>query len=106
MEVIDGKWILARLEKRRGAKADLARALGLPMDMLSKTLTGIRQVQPEEVPKLLAYFSNQSNRHHPAPHDDVMRRLQDRVGELTVQEARLLLAAADGLIAHRQGEGE
>lgn len=99
MEVIDGKWILARLENRRGAKADLARALGLPMHMLSKILTGARHVQPEEVPKLLSYFSNQE-----APHGDVTQQLRQRIDQLTEQEARLLLAAADGMIAHRQEE--
>lgn len=59
MDVIDGAWISARLpDKRenRGERARLARHMGWDSAKLSKTLSGVRKVQAEEIPKLLSFF--------------------------------------------------
>ncbi len=57
MEVINGAWIKSRLSGVRGEQAKLARFLGISTDKLSKTLAGGREVQSEEVPKLLEFFN-------------------------------------------------
>ena len=54
--IIDGEWIKARLSPKRGEQKKLADFLGIEPDKLTKTLKGIRDVQPEEVPLLLEYF--------------------------------------------------
>jgi hypothetical protein len=41
---------------KRGEKARLAEALGIGPDQVAKILTGVRRVQPEEVPKLMAFY--------------------------------------------------
>ncbi|MBN8292847.1 hypothetical protein JI664_12805 [Rhodobacter sp. NTK016B] len=56
MEAIDGKWIVRHLTGRRGEKAQLARAIGTKPDNISKIISGVRAVQPEEVPKVLEFF--------------------------------------------------
>lgn len=56
MDVIDGRWIGARLTKRRGEKKKLADAMGIDLPKLSKVLSGERDVQPHELPRVLAYF--------------------------------------------------
>lgn len=55
-QIIDGSWISSQLTGRRGEKADLARSLGVRPDIVSKIISGERSVQPEELPKLLAFF--------------------------------------------------
>lgn len=100
MDVIDGKWIAARLGKDRGAKVALADALGVKPDVVSKILSGTRRVQPEEIPKVLAYFDV------PADEDDVTHRLLARIDLLTEQEREFLLAAAEGMIARHLAEDQ
>lgn len=100
MDVIDGKWILARLTGARGEKSALAEAMGIPTHMLSKVLKGERRVQPEEIPKVIAYFDAGSQQDR----DDLTRAILDRIEQLDAQERRFLLAAADGLISRRQAE--
>lgn len=56
MEVIDGAWIRARLTGVRGEKARLAACMGIRAEQLSKVLADKRDVQPEEVPSVLAFF--------------------------------------------------
>lgn len=56
MEVIDGTWIKKRLTDRHGEKAELARAIGISPAKVSLILSGERRVQPEEIPRVLAYF--------------------------------------------------
>lgn len=56
MDVIDGRWIAARLTGRRGEKKQLAEAMGIDLPKLSKVLSGERGVQPHELPRLLAWF--------------------------------------------------
>lgn len=100
MDVIDGKWIAARLGKSRGAKAALADAMGVGQDVVSKILNGKRRVQPEEIPRVLAYFDE------PATEDDVTHRLLARIELLTEQEREFLLAAAEGMIARHRLEDQ
>ena len=59
MEIVDAKWLLARMSGKRGEKARLAEAMGIGADQVAKILTGVRRVQPEEVPKLLAFFNEE-----------------------------------------------
>lgn len=56
MDIIDANWIKSRLSGRHGEQAQLARAMGIDNDKLSKTLRGLRRVQPEEIPAVLAFF--------------------------------------------------
>lgn len=59
MEKIDGNWILARLDNKRGEKARLARALGIDQSMMSRILNGEREIQQDELPKVLTFFGVQ-----------------------------------------------
>lgn len=71
-DIIDGKWISARLRVgRRGAKAELARAMGISNDKLSKILKGDRQVQPQEIPRVLRFFGHTMALVQPATSDDM-----------------------------------
>lgn len=56
MDVIDGKWIKARLSGKRGAQARLAEHMGISPDQMTKILRGIRRVQPEEIPRVISFF--------------------------------------------------
>lgn len=58
MDVIDGKWIAARLTGRRGEKAELARHMRVGPDIVAKILSGERRVQPEEAPRVVSFFGN------------------------------------------------
>lgn len=99
MDVIDGEWIKARLGTGRGSKADLARAMGVRPDVVSKILNGTRRVQPREIPKVVAYFRDA----HPEE-DELTRQLLLRIEQLDDEERRYLLAAADGFLAQRTRE--
>lgn len=56
MDTVDAKWIAARLSGERGEKARLARAMGIKPDVLSKIMSGTRQIQANEIPAVLAFF--------------------------------------------------
>lgn len=56
MDKIDRAWISARLTGRHGEKRDIAEAMGIRLDQLSKVLSGDRKVQANEIPGLLGYF--------------------------------------------------
>ena len=60
MDVIDGKWIKARLSGQRGEQARLAEAMGIDNDKISKILKGLRKVQPEEIPAVIAFFEDRT----------------------------------------------
>jgi transcriptional regulator with XRE-family HTH domain len=57
METVDTKWLISRMSGKRGEKARLAEALGIGPDQVAKILNGVRRVQPDEIPKLLAFFN-------------------------------------------------
>jgi hypothetical protein len=48
MEIITGEWIKARLKGGRSEKARLAEAMGVTPDILSKVLSGVRQLKQGE----------------------------------------------------------
>lgn len=56
MDVVDGKWIEARLTGKHGELKKLADAIGIEPAKVTKILKGKRNVQPDELPRLLAYF--------------------------------------------------
>lgn len=56
MDIIDGKWISDRLTGAWGEQARLAEAMGIDGDKVSKILKGKRNVQPAEVPRVVAFF--------------------------------------------------
>ena len=59
METVDTKWLLARMSGKRGEKARLAEALGIKPDQGAKILNGVRRVQPDEIPRLMAFFNEE-----------------------------------------------
>lgn len=58
MEVIDRNWIARRLTGRRGERAELARFMNVKPDIVTKILSGDRRVQPEEIPRVVAFFED------------------------------------------------
>lgn len=60
MEVVDRHWLQARLTGKRGELARIAEALGIKAPEVSKILSGVRRIQPEEIPKLLRHFGEDS----------------------------------------------
>lgn len=55
---IDRFWIRERLEGApRGTRNNLAQHLGIDPNKLTKILNGTREVQQDEVPKLLSFFN-------------------------------------------------
>lgn len=62
MDVIDGEWIKARMTGDRGEQARLAAAMGIDNDKISKVLKGLRRVQPNEIPLVLAFFDEDSSK--------------------------------------------
>lgn len=61
MDVIDRQWIEKRLTGRRGERAELARFIGVKPDIVTKILSGERRVQPEEIPKVVAFFQGEQH---------------------------------------------
>ena len=58
METIDRHWIKARLEPLgRGSQARLAAHMGIKPDQLSKIMRGDRDVQQDEMPRVLSFFN-------------------------------------------------
>lgn len=82
-EVIDGNWIARRLTGARGEKAQIARAMGIDPQKLSKTLMGKRQVQPAEIPGLLAHFGL-ANRNGPGMSESPVTPLDRNQDEPTL----------------------
>ena len=60
MEIVDIRWLKARLTGARGEKARLAEAIGIKPDQVAKILHGVRRIQPDEVPKIMAFFDEVS----------------------------------------------
>lgn len=58
MEKIDRHWIRIRLDRMpRGSQARLAEHLGIPSNTMSKIMSGIRDIQQDEIPKVLSFFN-------------------------------------------------
>lgn len=58
MEKIDRHWIKARLSGTpRGTQTRLAEHLGIESNVMSKIMTGVRDLQQDEIPKVLTFFN-------------------------------------------------
>lgn len=58
MDMIDRHWIKARLAKmERGTQKRLAEHMGIPGTTLSKIMSGVRDLQQNEIPKVLDFFN-------------------------------------------------
>ncbi|RMC37517.1 XRE family transcriptional regulator [Paracoccus alkanivorans] len=58
MENIDRHWIKVRLARMgRGAQARLADHLGIDPNKMSKIMSGTREIQQDEIPKVLSFFN-------------------------------------------------
>ncbi|OWU80447.1 hypothetical protein ATO1_08865 [Phaeobacter sp. 22II1-1F12B] len=93
MEVIDGKWIRARLSGKRGEQTRLAKFLNISTDKLAKTLSGNRNVQPSEVPLLLEFFKENI----PVESDD-QTEIYQQIGRLNTTGQRILRKQLDALL--------
>ena len=87
METINGDWILRRMKGKRGEKAALARALGIGPDMVTKILSGERNVQPAEIGPLLEFFG-EAIRPAAGGLDDIIGQTFNQLSEEAKQEAR------------------
>ena len=96
METIDAQWLKKRLSGDRGQKAALAEAIGVGTDKISKMISGIRKVQADEIPKILAFFGEASQEVDP----ELLAIWQ----KLAPQERVFLLNAAKGLAAEGHEE--
>jgi DNA-binding transcriptional regulator YdaS (Cro superfamily) len=57
MDIIDRDWIAARLATRKhGAQRELADAIGLKPDMMSKVMAGTRQISAAEAARIAEFF--------------------------------------------------
>jgi transcriptional regulator with XRE-family HTH domain len=58
MDKIDRDWIRKRLQEMpRGSQKRLAEHLGIPDNMMSKIMSGVRSLQQDEIPKVLSFFN-------------------------------------------------
>lgn len=57
METIDRIWLQKHLGDDRGARAEIARVLGITPDKVSRILSGVRKIQAEEVTVLVNHFA-------------------------------------------------
>ncbi|MEL7282133.1 MAG: helix-turn-helix transcriptional regulator [Pseudomonadota bacterium] len=93
MDVIDRQWLLARLTGRRGEQTELAQAMGIDTDKMSKVIAGKRRIQPEEIPRVMAFFG--------VIDDDVDPELAEVWRALQPSERAFLLSIAKLQISSR-----
>jgi DNA-binding transcriptional regulator YdaS (Cro superfamily) len=98
MEIVDGKWISARLTGRHGEKKELADFVGIKPDRLAKIISGERRVQAAEHPKILAFFGETG-----LVSED-LRELVDVARQLEPKERDFLLTSARALLARNLAE--
>lgn len=65
-DVINGAWILARLDKRHGAKSAMADAIGIERTKFTKVLKDQRDLRPEEIARVIDYFAQRGPATTPA----------------------------------------
>jgi phage repressor protein C with HTH and peptisase S24 domain len=58
METVDSDWLKRRLSGQRGLQTKLANYLGLDAQKMSKTVSGVRRPQADEVLRILAFFED------------------------------------------------
>lgn len=56
LDQITPEWLRDRLGKDRGRQARFAEAIGVKPDMVSKIMSGVRRLQPNEVTQALRFF--------------------------------------------------
>lgn len=122
MVFIDAKWIKAQLELGNGTRRGLADHMRVGRDIVSKILSGTRQIKASELPAIADYFgigssaspedateivANLPDFDGPGGHDssESWRRLMDRLALLTPAELDYLSVAAEGLHARRSQQG-
>ena len=94
METITPEWLRARLDGDRGKKAELAEALGIGADKVSKMISGARKPQAEEIPKILAFFGATSAKVDPEL-AEVWQQLEPSERLFLLNAAKAQLAARD-----------
>jgi DNA-binding transcriptional regulator YdaS (Cro superfamily) len=94
METITAEWLRIRLEGDRGKKAELAEALGIGADKVSKMISGARKPQAEEIPKILAFFGATSTTVDPEL-AEVWQQLEPSERLFLLNAAKAQLAARD-----------
>lgn len=99
MKIIDAEYVRTHLTGERGEKVALADAMGVKPDVVAKIVSGVRRVQPNEMPIIEAFFEGR-----PLDVDPLTKKLNDRIAQLTDEEKRFVLGSLDGLIAQRQEE--
>lgn len=104
MDVIDGKWIKARIGDKRGARAAFGRATGFTSPQVSRIINGERKVKADEIPRIVAYFRAQGLLEVPQPGDATLQ-LRQETDNITEAEARFLLVMLEALRAAGLGEG-
>ena len=55
---IDNNWIKEKIDGRRGLQARLAEFVGIDANKMAKIMTGQRQIQGNEVLKIVEFFDN------------------------------------------------
>ncbi len=94
METITPEWLRARLDGDRGKKAELAEALGIGADKVSKMISGARKPQAEEIPKILAFFGVTTAQVDPEL-AEVWRKLEPAERLFLLNAAKAQIAARD-----------
>ncbi|MBZ4023271.1 hypothetical protein CKO11_12460 [Rhodobacter sp. TJ_12] len=100
MEVIDGNWIKQRLTGRRGEKTELAQALGISLEKVTKTLSGSRRVQPEEIPKVIDFFRSRGARSKSDTIVEIYERLPPKLQEQAEEFLQFLEAKVESPEEH------
>lgn len=93
MEIVDANWIRQRLTGQHGELKQLADAVGLDQDKLTKILKGQRRVQSAEVPRFLALF-RETIGVHPAHFSEPAQEFFVRDARPSPPGARLAAAIA------------
>jgi transcriptional regulator with XRE-family HTH domain len=102
METIDGNWVRARLRHKHGELRELAEAVGLSADKITRILKGERTIKAYEAPRFIEYFRKLSGDAHGGLNEPAelfnhapLRRLAPQ--EALIAIARLLVPLAVSL---------
>jgi hypothetical protein len=92
MENVDGNWLRARLTGQHGELRQIAAAVGLEPDKITKILKGQRQIKGTEVPRFLHYFNEVLPRYE-AFREEAGRFQEDHI-QPTLSDPALVTAIA------------
>lgn len=110
MTFINSQWLRDNLPRKRGTKSDLARAMGVRPEIVTRILSGERAIQADEIPAICEFFGLEVS----APAQSLpaqlierqltpaMLRLLDQLSHLDDAELDYLTVAAEGLSARRK----